>query len=346
MATEDGHPNGMPEMGRPTGLEPATPRFTILCSNQLSYDRRKKWNAKSRQPLRPCQSLPVAILLSRAKPKLLCCAALISRKTSRMLFWLKKAVSYWLMPLPFCLAVMLAGAILLRTAAPRRRRIGWNLFVVGAALLLFFSNPFVSQRLARSLESRYAPVPELVSGLVPPALARCRYVVVLGGGHADNPSLPAASQLSSYSLARITEGVRLLRALPEARLIVTGPGQEGRPTHASLLARTAVGLGIDPGRITRIEQARDTEEESQAVRTLVGDAPVALVSSAWHLPRAVVLFRQARVDVLPCPADFLVKNSIEWSWGGFLWDSASLECSRYVVHERLGLLWLWLRGKS
>ena len=29
------------EMGRPTGLEPATPRFTILCSNQLSYDRRK-----------------------------------------------------------------------------------------------------------------------------------------------------------------------------------------------------------------------------------------------------------------------------------------------------------------
>ena len=28
-------------MGRPTGLEPATPRFTILCSNQLSYDRRK-----------------------------------------------------------------------------------------------------------------------------------------------------------------------------------------------------------------------------------------------------------------------------------------------------------------
>src|SRR4051812_2575462 len=29
-------------MGRPTGLEPATPRFTILCSNQLSYDRRKE----------------------------------------------------------------------------------------------------------------------------------------------------------------------------------------------------------------------------------------------------------------------------------------------------------------
>ena len=27
-------------MGRPTGFEPATPRITILCSNQLSYGRR------------------------------------------------------------------------------------------------------------------------------------------------------------------------------------------------------------------------------------------------------------------------------------------------------------------
>ncbi len=36
------------KMGRPTGLEPATPRFTILCSNQLSYDRRKECEALNR----------------------------------------------------------------------------------------------------------------------------------------------------------------------------------------------------------------------------------------------------------------------------------------------------------
>ncbi len=263
-----------------------------------------------------------------------------------MLFWLKKVVSYWLMPLPFCLALMVAGALLLRTGAPRRRKLGWNLFGAGVLLLLLLSNPLVSQWLARSLESHYAAMPELAAGFVPAPLTRCRYVVVLGGGNSDNPKLPAASQLSGYSLARITEGVRLLRALPAARLIVTGPGPKGRPTHAFLLSETAIGLGIDPARILRVEEARDTEDESHAVRALVGDAPVALVTSAWHLPRAAALFRGAGVDVLPCPADFLVKDTMDWNWGNFLADSASLECSKYVIHERLGLLWLWLRGKS
>src|SRR3954469_23175011 len=43
------------KLGRPTGLEPATPRFTILCSNQLSYDRRKMRNAESRERPMACQ---------------------------------------------------------------------------------------------------------------------------------------------------------------------------------------------------------------------------------------------------------------------------------------------------
>ena len=52
-------PSPRQKLGRPTGLEPATPRSTILCSNQLSYDRRKKWNAKCRERLWHCQSLSV-----------------------------------------------------------------------------------------------------------------------------------------------------------------------------------------------------------------------------------------------------------------------------------------------
>ena len=43
------------KMGRPTGLEPATPRSTILCSNQLSYDRRKMREAEFHERRQVCQ---------------------------------------------------------------------------------------------------------------------------------------------------------------------------------------------------------------------------------------------------------------------------------------------------
>ena len=261
-----------------------------------------------------------------------------------MLFWLKKTVSFWLMPLPFCLVLLVAGLWFLRNS--RRPRLGRGLVGTGVLLLLLFSNGFVSLRLVQPLESRYPAAPEFRSdATVPAAFARCRYVVVLGSGHADVADLPATSKLSSHGLARLAEGVRLLRALPAAKLIVTGPGDPGQPTHAAVLAQAAIALGVSADRIVKIEHARDTEDEVNAVHLLVGDAPLALVTSAWHLPRAVALAQRAGLDTLPCPAGYLGKSGPGGRWSGLSWSPESLERSSWALRERLGNLWLWLRGK-
>ncbi len=259
------------------------------------------------------------------------------------MFWLKKLVSFWLMPLPLCLALLVSGLLLARS--PRRSRIGRGLLVSAAVLLLLLSNKAVSTRLLRPLEDRYPAVPEIAEGAPAPAsIAGCRFVVVLGGGHTDMPGIPATGQLSSSALGRIVEAARLLRVLPGARLIVSGPGEPGRPSHAAVLARAAASLGIDPGRITLIDTALDTEDESLAVARLAGHARVALVTSAWHMPRAAALFRKAGVDFAPCPADFIARENSRFRWGDLSWDSESLERSTLAVHEWIGLLWLRLRG--
>jgi uncharacterized SAM-binding protein YcdF (DUF218 family) len=262
-----------------------------------------------------------------------------------MLFALKKFISFWLMPLPFCLTLLIAGACLARSA--KRAKFGRRLLTAGIVLLLLFSNKVVSQWLIKPLETRYPAMPELHDpASLPAALASCRYVVVLGGGHSDTPWLPSTLKLSASSLGRITEGVRLLNALPEAKLLVSGPPFGVNPSHATVLTQSAQAFGVSRDRILYIDNARDTEDESNAVKKLAGDAPVALVTSAWHMPRAAALFRHAKVNALPCPADFKGRPNVDFRWTDCDWDVESLERSTCGVREYIGYLWIWLRGKT
>ncbi len=263
-----------------------------------------------------------------------------------MLFWLKKAVSFWLMPLPLCVALMAAGLLLLRST--RWPKAGRRLLITGWVLFFLLSNKQVGQALLRPLESQYAAQPELPAGSPLPApLAACRAIVVLGGGHSDQAGLSALNQLSASSLFRLTEGVRLARSLPDATLIVSGPGAgKNSPTHASVLAAAAVSLGIDPRRIVQIDTARDTDDEVQAVKQLLGShTPFALVTSAWHMPRAMGLMRRAGMTPLPCPAGTVSRASGETRASDWLFDLSGLEQSNWAIYERLGTAWAKLQGK-
>jgi len=263
-----------------------------------------------------------------------------------MLFWLKKVVGFWLMPLPFSLALAVTGALVWRFT--KRRRLGRGLLAAGLLWLGVFSNEGVGTWLVRGLENRFPPVPELATNdAVPAPLARCQFIVVLGGGHSYAPGWSANNQLSASALERIVEAVRLAHRMPAARLVVSGPPDiEGGPAHARMLADTAVALGVTRERITEISTARDTENEAVAVRAVVGEAPVALVTSAWHLPRAMALFHRQGVDAFACPTDYSaraikvkLKDFINWNVGG-------LERSTKAFYERIGLGWARLRGKA
>lgn len=259
------------------------------------------------------------------------------------MFWLKKLVSFFLMPVPLCLALLALG--LIASGSTRGARLGRRLVLAGAALLFLFSNRFVSARLLRPLEDQYPAVAEIAPGAsAPDSIAACRFVAVLGSGNSDMPGISATGRLSASGLARIVEAVRLLRVIPDAQLIVSGPGSAGRPSHATVLAAAAESLGIKAARITLLETAHDTEDESFAVARLADGARTALVTSAWHMPRAAHLFRKAGVNFVACPADFISSGDIRLSSTGFGWDSESLERSTLAVHEWIGLLWLRLRG--
>lgn len=260
-----------------------------------------------------------------------------------MFFWLKKLIGFWITPLPVSALLVLAGLVLLWRG--RHARLGRWLIVAGTMWLALWSNKFVSQRAIRSLETQYTAIPELMAGQLPPQVGQVRYVVVLGGGNGFTPGVAALNLLSTSARARLSEAVRLMHALPDAKLLVSGPKGRKHASHATVLERAAISLGVPRERIQRIEHARDTEDEAQAVKDVAGDAPVALVTSAWHMPRSAALFRTAGVNFVACPTDYLSHDDGEWHWRDLLCDVDSLERSSLATREWIGRAWITLRGK-
>lgn len=263
------------------------------------------------------------------------------------MFALKKFIASLLMPLSIALIVLWSGLWL--TRKPTRNAFGRVLLLLGILTLTLGANKGIGILLIRPLENQYRAQPDFEANAdLPPALKDCKAILVLGGGHTDTPGLPSTSRLSASALARIVEGCRLASALPHAELWTSGPGVSSQgATHAALLAEVAFQLGISKERIRLIESGYDTEGEARAAaEVLAADSPIALVTSAWHMPRAVRLFSHAGVRVVPCPTDFAVRLNPGLNVSDYLGcDLTGLERSQKAIYEYLGLAWAKMRGK-
>jgi uncharacterized SAM-binding protein YcdF (DUF218 family) len=160
--------------------------------------------------------------------------------------------------------------------------------------------------------------------------------------------------LAGSELMRLTEiydqpqtdsmGDRLLTFLtlanrhPEARLVFSGES-------GAAAARAAIlGAGVDASRLRFEGESQNTCESARATRELVRPAAGErwlLVTSSFHLPRAIACFRAAEWDVVPYPADYR-RGPNAFHLG--LLDN--LEDLDLAAHEWLGLVYYRLRGHT
>ena len=143
-------------------------------------------------------------------------------------------------------------------------------------------------------------------------------IVVLGGGHGYDERLPPNSLLSTQALARLAEGIRLQRELPNSRLVLSGYSASGRTPQAEMLKRTALLLGVDPEAIATQPEPGNTTEEAMVYSEKFGvETPVILVTSASHMPRAVGVFQHFNIRVIPSPTHYRIKESQKNRWFGW-----------------------------
>jgi uncharacterized SAM-binding protein YcdF (DUF218 family) len=261
-----------------------------------------------------------------------------------MMFMVKKILSQFLNPVFLGLTVLILGLFFLW--ATRKQRLGKVVVTLGTLFLLLLSLSFFSSQLLTPLEGRYPALlnPEIIAWQGGVDAATPKWIVVLGGGHMSDPRLPVTSQISRPALERLVEGVRLYKAIPGSRLLLSGGGAYDPVPEADVMARIAVLLGAKAQDITQERDSRDTADEAAIVAKMVGAQQIILVTSAAHMPRSVALFKKHGLQPIPAPADYRVKEAQGPNPGRFFPQAGPMEQAESAWHEYLGLVWAWLRG--
>ena len=211
------------------------------------------------------------------------------------MFYVNKIVGWVLSPLGMLFLGCLGGAALRRCGGcfgkRRLSRLGTLLVVISLCLFWFLSCGLTTRLIGVPLEGDEAPLLDTLE------LGWCDAVVLLGGGMGVHEKCGRAEMFSAAD--RVWEAARQWKAHQDGNVKLTISGGGVEQSTVPLLKD----LGVDEEALVFFPEARNTEEEARMIGTS-GIRRVRLVTSAWHMPRARMLFERAGIDVFPVPTDY------------------------------------------
>ncbi|MEO1205780.1 MAG: YdcF family protein [Pseudomonadota bacterium] len=261
-----------------------------------------------------------------------------------MFFYASKIIWFVLRPSNFAFFALLFGLLALARGGSTRR-LGVALCAVGVTLFGVAGYSPAANILLSHLEHRFPAVhPSDLKD-------RVDGIIILGGfedfeSGTDHHGLPV-----NEAAERLTEGLRLARRHPKAKIMFTGAVVDGLDTSQSLagpVGKFLEQMGVSPDRILLEPRARNTYENAVLAKALAEPAANArwvLITSGYHMPRSVGAFRAVNFDIIPYPVD--LRTHLEGSsFRGFTSLSDGLKRFDLVVREYIGLVGYWLTGKT
>ena len=225
-----------------------------------------------------------------------------------MFFILSKIIGFLIKPL-HVLLILMAGAAGLRYARSRASRKRAKLVhrlhrIVTAVLVLWIANllmPILPYMAVHQLEHRF-PIPDQHS-LNPD-------MIVILGGWQGAPSAMRDETTPSISSGgdRLITGLILAERYPNAKIAFPGGLKRAgdKASEADITEAVIQGLNLDRNRLIVEGMSRNTAENAAYLNELIDGeaAQIVLITSAWHMPRAIGSFRAAGLNPIPYPTDF------------------------------------------
>ncbi|RKX60738.1 MAG: hypothetical protein DRP29_02060 [Thermodesulfobacteriota bacterium] len=254
---------------------------------------------------------------------------------SDFLFILKKFFLYLLYPssLIFIFLLLVSLYVILEKRRGRRRLL---LFL---AIFLYYASctPFLPYFMLKHLENKYI-IPDKKQ------IQKAEYIVVLTGRIYENPGLSLEERFSRETIIRFLKALELKKKYPNKKIIILGGAfRHKQKKGASFLKDFAKKLGV---KVIAVDTPLDTLNSARVLKKYVNlNENFLLLTSAYHLPRAVYLFKKEGFkNLIPYPTNYnykLCKPS--FSIWNFFPDDLYLELTNMAVHEYLGLIFYKLK---
>lgn len=257
-----------------------------------------------------------------------------------MFFPLSKILGFFALPSNLLITLGVLGALLLAT---RFARAGRRLLAFSAIAIAAIGLSPLGNILILPLEQRFPPWNE--------ARGTPDGIVVLGGAIGPELSLIRGEVSLNESAERVTIVAALARRYPQARIVYSGGNgglliREGN--EAAFALKLFQSFGIDPARIIAEDRSRNTFENAVFSKQLAAPKPGErwlLVTSAYHMPRSIGIFRQAGFEVEAYPVDFRTRGWIDAAVPfGAVGDG--IRRSDTATREWVGLVAYWISGRS
>ena len=246
-----------------------------------------------------------------------------------MSWFATNAVSAFLLP-PFNLILLgILGVLLLRC----KPGLGKAMVVAALALLYLLSIPLVADALLRTLE----PAPRRNS-----LDKDTQAIVVLAGGTYYNAPEYHGDTVGRFSLERVRYAAWLHQQTGKPILATGGdPADHGSAEAAQMKAVLEREFTVPVKWIETV--ARNTRENaynSFAILQKEGIGRIALVTHAWHMPRAAREFEQAGFKISPAATGYTTRHRTDIFV--LIPTAAALQRSSLFFHEIIGIGWYWL----
>lgn len=230
------------------------------------------------------------------------------------------------------LALLVLSGFLFLTCC---NRLGWTLFAISLGTMAILSMPFTAGHLIRTLE--------IYPAASPSNLVNIQAIVVLGGGISHNQPEYAADVSNPATLERLRYAA-FLHNHHDLPILVTGGNPSGGEAEGWVMKRELESLFNVPVRWLEAESDNTAENAAFSWRILQADGvnTIALVTHAWHMPRAKRVFEQAGFTVIPAPTGFHtvgMKGIMN-----FIPQSNYLNLSNIAIREWVGMGWYSLRN--